>query len=295
LATASLPSRSRLADVGRLASRKPLGAIALLFIVLLVLVAVFANVLAPPDATTRPDSTMVSANPGAVARNGTTYLLGGDELGRDLFARVVYGARISVTVSLAAVSLGIFFGTLLGIGSGYLGGWWDLVVQRIMDSQQSVPGLLMAMLLVSVFKPSIGIVIVALGLNLIPGVNRVVRGAAISVSRNEYVAAAQAVGCGTWRIMFRHVLPNVVAPIIVITTTGLGTVILAEASLSFLGYGIPAPTPTWGGMISGAGRSLMLTHPLILLVPATLLALTVLSFNLFGDALRDLLDPRLRI
>jgi peptide/nickel transport system permease protein len=284
-----------LAGAGQLARRKPLGAVALLFIVLLVLLAVFAGVLSTPDAVTHPDSTMVGAEPGALARNGSTYLLGGDELGRDLFARVVYGARISVTVSLAAVSMGIFFGTLLGISSGYLGGWTDLVVQRVMDSQQSVPGLLMAMLLVSVFKPSIGIVIVALGLNLIPGVNRVVRGAAISIARNEYVAAAQAVGCGAGRIMFRHVLPNVAAPIIVIATTGLGTVILAEASLSFLGYGIPAPTPSWGGMISGAGRSLMFSHPLILLVPATLLALTVLSFNLFGDALRDLLDPRLRI
>jgi peptide/nickel transport system permease protein len=293
--TATLPSRSRLPGAARLARRKPLGAVALLFIVLLVLVAAFAGVLAPADAVTHPDSTMVGADAGAVARNGSTYVLGGDELGRDLLARVVYGARISLTVSLAAVSLGIFFGTLLGITSGYLGGWTDLVVQRVMDSQQSVPGLLMAMLLVSVFKPSMPIVIVALGLNLIPGVNRVVRGAAMSVSRNEYVAAARAVGCGAGRIMFRHVLPNVAAPIIVIATTGLGAVILAEASLSFLGFGIPAPTPTWGGMISGAGRSLMFSHPLILAVPATLLALTVLSFNLFGDALRDLLDPRLRI
>src|SRR5579871_621159 len=240
LATTNLSSRARLDNIWRLARRKPLGAIALVFIVLLVLVAIFANVLATPDASTRPDSTMVGANPGAVARNGTTYLLGGDELGRDLFARVVYGARISVTVSLSAVAIGVAIGTLLGVASGYLGGWWDLVVQRVMDSQQSVPALLMAMLLVSVFKPSVSIVIIALGLNLIPGVNRVVRGSAISVSHNEYIAAARSVGAGTGRIMLRHVLPNVTAPIIVIATTGLGTVILAEASLSFLGFGIPA-------------------------------------------------------
>ncbi len=262
--------------------RKPLGAVALLFIVTFVFVALLADVITTADAATRPDSTMIGADPGAVSRTGRTYLLGGDELGRDLFARIVYGARVSLTVSIVAVGVGGVVGTMLGLSSAYLLGWWDLVGQRVMDAQQAIPGLLMAMLLVSVLQPSLMVVTVALGLNLIPGVNRVARGATLAVSRGEWV-------------MLRHLLPNIAAPIIVIATTGLGAVIIGEASLSFLGFGIPAPTPTWGGMISGGGRTLMFSHPLVLVAPATALALTVLSFNLFGDALRDVLDPRLRL
>jgi peptide/nickel transport system permease protein len=262
---------------------------------LITLSAIFADVITTADAATRPDSTMIGADPGAMARNGRTYLLGGDELGRDLFARVVYGARVSLIVSFVAVGIGLVLGTALGLVSAYLLGWWDLIGQRVMDAQQSIPGLLMAMLLVAVFKPSIAVVTAALGLNLIPGVNRVTRGATLSVSRNEYVEAARCVGCSAWRVIFRHLLPNVAAPIIVVGTTGLGAVIIGEASLSFLGFGIPAPTPSWGAMISGGGRTLMFSHPIVLIAPATALALTVLSFNLFGDALRDLLDPRLRI
>lgn len=277
------------------ARRKPLGAVALFFIVAFVLVALFADVITTADAATRPDSTMIGADPGVVSRAGRTYLLGGDELGRDLFARIVYGARVSLTVSIVAVGVGGVIGTLLGLSSAYLLGWWDLVGQRVMDAQQAIPGLLMAMLLVSVLHPSLAVVTVALGLNLIPGVNRVARGATMAVSRGEFVEAARSIGCRPRRVMLRHLLPNIAAPIIVIATTGLGAVIIGEASLSFLGFGIPAPTPTWGGMISGGGRTLMFSHPLVLVAPATALALTVLSFNLFGDALRDVLDPRLRL
>ncbi|HEX9494754.1 MAG TPA: ABC transporter permease [Candidatus Limnocylindria bacterium] len=289
------PRQSALGHVLRFVRRKPLGAVALLFIVAFVLVALFADVITTADAATRPDSTMIGSDPGAVSRTGRTYLLGGDELGRDLFARVVYGARVSLTVSIVAVGVGGFVGTLLGLSSAYLLGWWDLVGQRVMDAQQAIPGLLMAMLLVSVLQPSLAVVTIALGLNLIPGVNRVARGATLAVSRGEFVEAARSIGCRPWRVMLRHLLPNIAAPIIVIATTGLGAVIIGEASLSFLGFGIPAPTPTWGGMISGGGRTLMFSHPLVLVAPATALALTVLSFNLFGDALRDVLDPRLRL
>jgi peptide/nickel transport system permease protein len=278
---------------GHLARRKPLGAVSVAIISAAIVVAVLADVLAAHNPT-RVDGSMVAAAPGKIARDGVSYFLGGDELGRDLLSRVIYGARISLSVSFVAVAFGTAVGTLIGILSAYFLGNFDLLVQRVMDAQQAIPGLLFAMLLVSVFPPSIWVVVFALGFNLVPGANRVVRGAALSIKESPYIEAARAIGCSGPRIMLLHILPNVAAPIVVIATTSLGAVIISEAALSFLGFGVPLPTPSWGGMISAGGRQHMLSNPLIFFVPALALGITVLAFNLAGDALRDLWDPKLR-
>jgi peptide/nickel transport system permease protein len=277
----------------RLTRAKPIGAIAVLFIAIFILTAVFADQLVPHSPYQIYQS-MRLAPPGAVAPDGKPYLLGGDEIGRDLAARVIYGARVSLTVGVLAVAIGTALGTLLGLVCGYFTGKPDLVIQRITDAQQAIPSLLLAMLLIAVLTPSLWVVVLAVGISQIPGSNRIVRGSTLGARNNTYVEAARAVGAGSPRVLVRHILPNVTAPIIIVATTSLGAAILVEASLSFLGVGVPPPDPSWGGMISAGGRQFMFYNPMLLLAPATALALTVLAFNMAGDALRDLWDPRLR-
>jgi len=193
-----------------------------------------------------------------------------------------------------AVGIGTVLGSALGLVSGYFAGRLDLIIQRFSDAQQAIPGLLLAMLLISVLQPSIWVVVIAVGITQVPRTNRIVRGATLSTRANEYVEAARAIGASTPRILLRHILPNVTAPIIILATTSLGGAIIVEASLSFLGVGVPPPDPSWGGMISQGGRQFMFRNPMLLIAPASFLALTVLSFNMAGDALRDIWDPRLR-
>lgn len=277
----------------RFARRKPVGAASAVFILLVIAAALLADFIAV-HTPVQIDTSMRLADPGKVARDGAAYLLGGDELGRDLFARVIHGSRVSLAVGVVAVGIGTVTGSLLGLLSAHFMGKVDLVIQRIQDAQQSIPSLLLAMLLVSVLPASIWVVMVAVGITQIPRTNRLVRGAALAVKQNAYIDAARAIGCGTPRILAQYILPNVFAPIIVVATTSLGGAIITEASLSFLGFGVPPPTPSWGGMISAGGREFMFYKPLLLTFPAIALSLTVLSFNLAGDALRDTLDPRLR-
>ena len=263
------------------------------FVLALVMFALLADLVAPHSPTAIIPS-MRLARQGAVAPDGAPYLLGGDELGRDLLARVAHGARISLAVGVVAVSIGTTVGSLLGLLSAHFMGKVDLIIQRIEDGQQSIPPLLLAMLLTSIVPASIWVVMVAVGITQVPRSNRVIRGAALSIEAAPYIESARAVGCGTGRILFRHILPNVMPHIIIIATTSLGGAIIVEASLSFLGLGVPPPNPSWGSMISAGGREFMFRNPSLLFAPATVLALTVLSFNMVGDALRDLWDPRLR-
>ncbi|MCC7368014.1 MAG: ABC transporter permease [Chloroflexi bacterium] len=272
--------------------RRPLGALALGIVILVIAVAILADVISPQDPY-RIFNGQTRAAPGVVAANGVPFVLGSDESGRDILSRIIHGARVSLWVGVLAVAVGTLGGTIVGVVSGYRGGRVDLILQRVMDSAQAIPSLVLALLLMAVLGSSLTNVILAIGIVQIPYTNRVVRSAVLSLKQETFVESARAIGgTDTW-IMLRHIVPNVFAPIIIISTSGLGGAILTEAYLSFLGLGAPPPIPSWGGMVSTA-RTYMLTNPQLLLAPAVALSVTVLAWNLAGDALRDILDPRLR-
>src|SRR4029077_6809083 len=215
-------------------------------------------------------------------------------LSRDVWSRVVYGARISVTVGFATVALATLMATAVGVSSAYLGGVYDIVVQRVVDAWMSFPALVVILSLMAALGPGLPNLIFALSILGAATASRVIRGSSLSVMANPYVEAARALGAGHVRIVTVYVLPNVMATIIILSTIGLGTVILAESALSFLGFGIPPPYPSWGAMLSGSGRSYMYHAPWMALWPGTAISLAVFGFNMLGDALRDVLDPRLR-
>lgn len=266
---------------------RPMGAAAGLLIVLLVLTAIFANVLAPEDP--------LDAHPERrLAAPSINHPFGTDDIGRDVFSRVIYGARISLWVGLLAVGIGTVCGTVIGLLCGYWEGRTDLVLQRIMDGVMAIPGLILAMAIVSVLTPSTTNAMMAIAVVIIPGNSRIVRGAVLSAKQNPYVEAARALGCPHWRIIMSHILPNVTAPVLIIASIWLGNAILIEASLSFLGLGTQPPTPSWGLMLSSTGRAFMEQAPWLAIFPGLAIGLAVLSFNLFGDTLRDAWDPKLR-
>ena len=280
--------RSRpLVQLLRFCRRKPLGAIGALIVVGLIVMAVFANRIAPYTY----EETIRGAR---MKPPSAQFWMGTDNLGRDIWSRVVYGARISVTVGFATVALATVLATLIGVSSAYLGGAYDIVVQRVVDAWMSFPALVIILSMLAALGPGLLNLILALAVLGAAGTSRVIRGAALSTMQNPYVEAARGLGAGHTRLVFRHVLPNVMATIIILATIGLGTVILAESALSFLGFGIPPPYPSWGGMLSGSGRSFMYRAPWMALFPGAAISLAVFGFNMFGDALRDLLDPRLR-
>jgi peptide/nickel transport system permease protein len=251
----------------------------------LVVFAVFALQIAPYS----PDQLGVV---GKRLGPSPDHLFGTDNLGRDMFSRVVYGARISLTVGFGGVIFGTLVGTVIGIFSGYVGGAVDSVIQRIVDTAIAFPMLLLLLILRQVMGPSVQTLMIAIGIAIIPGVTRVVRGSVLSERNNQYVEAAVVLGASTRRIMFRHIAPNIVALAVIVMTTLLGTAVLAEASLSFLGLGIPSAA-TWGGDVNAARNSYPV-HVWWAFFPGAAITLTVLGFSLFGDALRDVLDPRLR-
>jgi peptide/nickel transport system permease protein len=269
----------------RLVRGKPLGAIGALIIVVLMVLALFADWIAPYSY----DQTLSRMKP-----PGREFWMGTDNLGRDIWSRVVYGARISVTVGFATVALATLIATAVGISSAYVGGGYDIAVQRVVDAWQSFPGLVIILSLMAVLGPGILNLVLALSILGAAGASRVIRGATLSVMQHPYVEAARAMGAGHWRIVLRYLLPNVMATIIVLSTIGLGTVILVESALSFLGFGVPPPYPSWGSMVSGSGRSFMYHAPWMVLFPGAAISLAVFGFNMLGDALRDLFDPRLR-
>ena len=271
----------------RLIREKPVGALAGLVFVLFVFCGIFADQLAPygfnqisPIERLKPPS--------------AKHLFGTDNLGRDLFSRCLYGARISAIIGLSAAALATIISVIIGMLTGYLGGRFDMIGQRFVDAYMSFPELVILIAVVSAIGPGMFQIIGVLSLVLGIAGSRIIRSAVVSVRENMYVHAAQSIGASTGRILWRHILPNIMPPIIVLFTTRVGAVILAESGLSFLGLGVPPPTPTWGGLLSGSGRTFMFQGPWLALAPGLCLTVVMYATNVFGDALRDLLDPRMR-
>jgi len=273
--------------IGRLFREKPLGAIGGVVFLAFLFCGVFADLLAPYGVN--------QINPiNRLKPPSWAFPFGTDNLGRDMLSRCLYGAQLSVIIGFCAAGLATLISVVIGIVTGYLGGKVDLITQRFVDAWQSFPDLIVLIVVVSVVGPGMPQIIVTLGLLLGIGGSRIVRSAVVSVRENMYVHAAQSIGASTPRILWRHILPNVLPPIIVLFTTRVGLVILIESALSFLGLGVPPPAPTWGGMLSGSGRAFMFHGPWLALAPGLCLTIVVYATNMFGDALRDLFDPRMR-
>ena len=273
--------------VWRFARRKPLGAVGAIIILALVLMAVFADILQRTDPN-EIDPLHILEGPSADAWFGT------DQIGRDMYSRAIHGARVAVIVGFGSVALAACAGTVIGLVSGYYGGVVDLLVQRVVDAILAFPPLILALGVVAATEPSVRNLVFAIAFVSTPGFSRVVRASVLSVKQNTYIEAAQSLGQSTPLILFRHILPNVLAPIIIVATSSVGSAILAEAGLSFLGLGPPAPNATWGGMLVAEARFQLTTAWWLAVVPGVAISLAVLGFNLLGDALRDVLDPRLR-
>ena len=280
--------RARLADfLIRLLKEQPLGTACGMIVLLLIFVAIFADALAPYPYK---EMHLVDRLQGPSSQ----YLLGTDQAGRDLLSRLIFGARISVLVGLAATVLNVVVAVLIGGISGFIGGKLDLAAQRFVDAWMAFPGLLLLLTIMSIVGKGLFQIIVVLGVAGGISGSRVIRSAVIAIKENDYFLAAQAVGTPTSRILNHHVLPNIMAPVIIIFSINIGGVIMSLASLGFLGYGLPPTIPDWGGMLSREGRKFMEQAPWLALWPGVFLTIVVYSFNMFGDALRDLLDPRLR-
>lgn len=287
----------------RLVREKPMG----LFGGLLVLMFVAMAIGAPLIATNDPNGLSLVDEDRLVGPS-ISHFFGTDNLGRDVFSRVVYGARVSMTISLVAVAVATIISLLLGITSGFFGGWFDTVFQRFVDGFIAFPGLVLILAVVAIFRdaeapflPAEGLfqtknfmLMATIGVLLGVGNSRVIRGSTLVIANETYVEAARSIGASNTRIMMQYILPNVMAPMITIATLGLGTAILIEASLSFLGLGVPPDVATWGGMLNREARAWMTQAPWIAIFPGLALSLAVFGFNMLGDALRDVLDPRLR-
>lgn len=271
----------------QLVRRKPLGALGGALLVAMLALALFADWVAPYGY----DEADMFAR---LKPSSAAHWLGTDNLGRDLLSRVVHGARVSMAVGFGAVALGLAGATLVGLLSGYFGGRVDIAVQRVVDAFMCFPLLLVALTLMALIGPGLGNVILALGLVIGVRDSRVIRSAVLAVKAHLYVEAARALGAGHGAMLLRHIAPNIFAPLMILATVNIGAVILIEAALSFLGFGVPPPRPSWGGMLSGAGLVHMLRAPWLALWPGVALSLAVFGANMLGDALRDLLDPRLR-
>lgn len=271
----------------KLFREKRLGAAGAVVAIFFLLVGLFADVLAPYG--------MNEVDMGArMHAPSWEHPFGTDNLGRDLLSRCIYGAQISVIIGLSVAVISTTISALIGIISGYFGGRIDMLTQRFVDAWMSFPGLVVLIVVASVFGSGITQIILTLGLLIGIGGSRIVRSAVVSVREDMYIHAAKSIGASSARILWRHVLPNVIPPLIVLFSSSVGAAILAESGLSFLGLGVPPPHPTWGGMLSGNGRTYMLQGPWLALAPGICLTLVVYAINVFGDALRDMLDPRMR-
>jgi peptide/nickel transport system permease protein len=290
IGTATAPLAPRLTWAERVwtfSRTKPLGAAGGLIILVMLLVAVLAPVLAPYDPYV-PDYAAQFARPAA------DHWLGTDEFGRDILTRIMYGARIALFVGFAASFAGCTLGGLLGVVSAYCGGTVDLLLERVMDVLLAFPQLILALAVASILGPAVPNVVIAVAIPIIPRAARVVRATALSIKENQYVEAAHGLGASHYRVVAQHLLPNVFAPYLIMLTAQLGSAILAEAALSYLGLGAAEPTPSWGLMLSGSAPAYAEKAPWIGLFPGVAISLAVFGFSLFGDSLRDVLDPKLR-
>lgn len=265
---------------------KPLGAAGGAVLFLFILIAIFAPLVATDGPLTRDTAARLHGPSFA-------HVMGTDLLGRDVFSRVVYGARISLYVGLLSVVIATTAGTLLGVSSAYFGGWYDLVLQRLVDTLLGFPLLILAIMIMTVFGASTNNVVLAIGVTMAAPMTRIARSAALSIRAEEYITAARALGASHPRILFHHLTINSLAPVIVMATGYLGTAIVTESSLSFLGLGVPPPNPSWGGMLQVGVRGYAAVAPWLMIFPGIALSLVVFSFNLLGDAVRDTMDPRL--
>ncbi|MCC7363293.1 MAG: ABC transporter permease [Dehalococcoidia bacterium] len=270
----------------RFMRQKPLGGFGLVFIVILVLTALFAPVIAPHDYSERTGA--------ALADPSADHLMGTDKFGRDLFSRIVYGSRATVKIGLGAAALATATALVIGMTSGFIGGWYDTIVQRLVETIMSLPGIVIVLSVVAFAGGGETTTLLVLGFLAAPGMSRVIRGATIQVRDAQYIEAARAVSASTPRLILRHTLPNIVAPTVVVGTLAVGNAILAEAALSFLGFGVNPPTPSWGQELNASGRTYFQIAPHLAIFPGVAISLAVFSFNMLGDALRDVLDPRLR-
>ena len=291
--TQSLPEqRSGALALLQQVRRYPLIPIAILLI-FLVIPAIFADWIAPYDPVTGGSLKERLMPPVGLEGGSWAHPLGTDRLGRDMLSRIIHGARISLAVSLVSIMVGGLVGTTLGLLAGYFGGWWDHIIMRMVDVKLSLQSILIALVLVAIFGPSFGTVILVVALLLWTRYARLVRGETLALKSKDFVLRARVSGASTFRIITRHIFPNVVNTIIVLATLEIGQVILLESTLSFLGAGIPRPNPAWGLMVAD-GRGLIVTNWWVFFFPTIAIVLTVLSMNLLGDWLRDRLDPKLR-
>ena len=275
------------AFISRLIRTKPLGAIGGAVFLLFLFCGVFADVLAPYDLN---DTDMARR----LVAPGAEHLFGTDHLGRDVFSRILIGGQVSMIVAVSAAGLATLISIIIGVSAGYFGGAYDMVTQRAVDAWMTFPDLVLLIVVIAIIGPGMGQIVLVLGLLYGIGGSRIVRSAVIAMRSSMYVTAARSSGAGDFYILWRHILPNIMPVVLVLFTTRVGAVILAEAGLSFLGLGVPPPAPTWGGMLSGAGRTYMYLGPWLALAPGVCLSVVVYAINVFGDALRDLLDPRMR-
>ena len=281
------PRAHWLSAVTNFVRQRPLGAVGAAIIVLTSVLAATAGWIAPYDPLANDYAAMLGAPSAA-------HWLGTDAFGRDVLTRIIYGSRTALTVGLGAATLGATLGSLIGVTSAYFGGRVDMIVQRVMDVFFAFPVIILALAVVAILGTGAGNVILAIATPMVPRCARVVRSSALSVREMPYVDAARASGFGHGRIILRHMLPNVMAPILIMGTAFLGEAILLEASLSFLGLGVQEPTAAWGLMLRGAAVEFAETAPWMAIFPGLAISLAVFGFNLFGDSLRDALDPRLR-
>jgi len=281
------PRDSTWTVVWRFIRKKPLGAAGGVLMLVMLVTALLANVLETHDP--------IATNAGAtLAKPSEEHWLGTDHLGRDIYSRIVHGARVSLIVGIGSTLLGSVLGGIIGLLSGYAGGKTDLIAQRLLDILQGLPLLVLALVMSASLGPSIQNVIIAISIPIVPRASRVIRASVLSIREMQYIEAARALGLRHLRIAFRHVLPNTVGPFIVLVTAQLGAAILVEAALSFLGLGVPEPYPSWGRMLSVSAAEYAQKAPHLVLFPGIAISLAVFGSNLFGDALRDTLDPRLR-
>jgi peptide/nickel transport system permease protein len=279
--------RSALGATLNFCRRQPVGTLGMAIVLVIAVAGLGAEWIAPYNPTANDFGAMTEAP-------GWTHLLGTDQLGRDIFSRIVFGARTALIVGFSAAIVGGFAGLVLGVASAYFGGRIDLITQRFMDILMAFPLIILALAIVSIFGTGVHNVIVAITIPLIPRCARVVRASALPIREVPYVDAARACGFGHTRIILRHMMPNVMAPFLIMLTAFVGQAILAEASLSYLGLGVQEPVPAWGLMLQGGAEEYATTAPWIAVFPGLAIMLTVFGFNLFGDALRDALDPKLR-